>query len=151
MASIGEARDDIRATQKRERQQAAEMGVPMRDVPGVATGKTGRGRSYCSMRIAQELRRLARIHGTIVLRIRGAASALQCLPRTEEDRMKHRCNSCGVLYTQHNGIQGTCADNLRLRAALIALLSLLQQERFADTIAVKNAERVLDGLDAVSS
>lgn len=65
--------------------------------------------------------------------------------------MKNRCNSCGVLYTQHNGIQGTCADNLRLRAALIALLSLIQQERFADTIAVRNAERVLDGLDAVSS
>jgi len=65
--------------------------------------------------------------------------------------MKNRCNSCGVLFTDHNGIQGTCADNLRLRAALIALLSLLQQERFADTIAVKNAERVLDGLDAVSS
>jgi len=60
--------------------------------------------------------------------------------------MKNRCNSCGVLYTQHNGIQGTCADNLRLRAALIALLSLLQQERFADTIAVRNAERVLDGM-----
>jgi len=65
--------------------------------------------------------------------------------------MKNRCNSCGVLYTQHNGIQGTCADNLRLRAALVALLSLLQQERFADTIAVRNAERVLDGLDAISS
>lgn len=65
--------------------------------------------------------------------------------------MKNRCNSCGVLYTDHNGIQGTCADNLRLRAALVALLSLLQQERFADTIAVRNAERVLDGLDAVSS
>jgi hypothetical protein len=65
--------------------------------------------------------------------------------------MKNRCNSCGVLFTDHNGIQGTCADNLRLRAALVALLSLLQQERFADTIAVKNAERVLDGLDAVSS
>jgi len=65
--------------------------------------------------------------------------------------MKNRCNSCGVLFTDHNGIQGTCADNLRLRAALIALLSLLQQERFADTIAVRNAERVLDGLDAVSS
>jgi len=64
--------------------------------------------------------------------------------------MKNRCNSCGVLFTDHNGIQGTCADNLRLRAALIALLSLLQQERFADTIAVRNAERVLDGLDAVS-
>jgi hypothetical protein len=52
------------------------------------------------------------------------------------------------LFTDHNGIQGTCRDNLRLRAALIALLSLLQQERFADTIAVRNAERVLDGLDA---
>jgi hypothetical protein len=65
--------------------------------------------------------------------------------------MKNRCNSCGVLYTDHNGIQGTCADNLRLRAALIALLSLLQQERFADTIAVRNAERVLDGLDVISS
>jgi len=65
--------------------------------------------------------------------------------------MKNRCNSCGVLFTDHNGIQGTCADNLRLRAALIALLSLLQQERFADTIAVRNAERVLDGLDAISS
>lgn len=65
--------------------------------------------------------------------------------------MKNRCNSCGLLYTDHNGIQGTCADNLRLRAALVALLSLLQQERFADTIAVRNAERVLDGLDAVSS
>jgi hypothetical protein len=65
--------------------------------------------------------------------------------------MKNRCNSCGVLYTQHNGIQGTCADNLRLRAALIALLSLLQQERFADTIAVRNAERVLDGNDVISS
>lgn len=65
--------------------------------------------------------------------------------------MKNRCNSCGVQYTQHNGIQGTCADNLRLRAALVALLSLLQQERFADTIAVRNAERVLDGLEAVSS
>jgi hypothetical protein len=60
--------------------------------------------------------------------------------------MKTRCNSCGVLFTDHNGIQGTCADNLRLRAALIALLSLLQQERFADTIAVRNAERVLDGM-----
>jgi hypothetical protein len=65
--------------------------------------------------------------------------------------MKNRCNSCGVLFTDHNGIQGTCADNLRLRAALIALLSLLQQERFADTIAVRNAERVLDGLDVISS
>lgn len=65
--------------------------------------------------------------------------------------MKNRCNSCGLLYTDHNGIQGTCADNLRLRAALVALLSLLQQERFADTIAVRNAERVLDGLDAISS
>jgi hypothetical protein len=65
--------------------------------------------------------------------------------------MKNRCNSCGVLYAQHNGIQSTCADNLRLRAALIALLSLLQQERFADTIAVRNAERVLDGLDVISS
>jgi hypothetical protein len=65
--------------------------------------------------------------------------------------MKNRCNSCGVLYTQHTGIELTCRDNLRLRAALIALLSLLQQERFADTIAVRNAERVLDGLDAVSS
>lgn len=65
--------------------------------------------------------------------------------------MKNRCNSCGVLYTDHNGIQGTCADNLRLRSALIALLSLLQQERFADTIAVRNAERVLDGLDVISS
>ena len=65
--------------------------------------------------------------------------------------MKNRCNSCGVLFTDHNGIQGTCADNLRLRAALVALLSLLQQERFSDTIAVRNAERVLDGLDAVSS
>jgi hypothetical protein len=65
--------------------------------------------------------------------------------------MKNRCNSCGVLYTDHNGIQGTCADNLRLRAALIALLSLLQQERFADTIAVRNAERGLDGLDVISS
>lgn len=60
--------------------------------------------------------------------------------------MKNRCNSCGVLFTDHNGIQGTCADNLRLRAALIALLSLLHQERFADTIAVRNAERVLDGM-----
>ena len=62
--------------------------------------------------------------------------------------MKNRCNACGVQYTQHDGIEGTCRDNLRLRAALIALLSLLQQERFADTIVVRNAERVLDGLDA---
>jgi hypothetical protein len=62
--------------------------------------------------------------------------------------MSNRCNACGVLFTDHNGIQGTCQDNLRLRAALIALLSLLQQERFADTIVVRNAERVLDGLDA---
>ena len=62
--------------------------------------------------------------------------------------MSNRCNACGVLFADHNGIQGTCQDNLRLRAALIALLSLLQQERFADTIAVRNAERVLDGLDA---
>lgn len=62
--------------------------------------------------------------------------------------MKHRCNACGVQYTQHTSTEATCRDNLRLRAALIALLSLLQQERFADTIAVRNAERVLDGLDA---
>lgn len=65
--------------------------------------------------------------------------------------MKNRCNACGVQYTQHTSIEATCRDNLRLRAALIALLSLLQQERLADTIAARNAERVLDGLDAISS
>ena len=60
-----------------------------------------------------------------------------------------QCLWCAV--HQHTSIEATCRDNLRLRAALIALLSLLQQERFADTIAARNAERVLDGLDAVSS
>lgn len=59
--------------------------------------------------------------------------------------MSDRCESCGVRFVDHIGLVGTCADNLRLRAALIALLSMLQQEkRFDDTIAVRNAERVLN-------
>jgi len=61
--------------------------------------------------------------------------------------MKNRCNSCGVLYTQHNGIQGTCADNLRLRGALVSLLGMLREDRkFAECLVVRNAERVLDGM-----
>ena len=62
--------------------------------------------------------------------------------------MSNRCNACGVLFTDHNGIQGTCQDNLKLRAALIALVGMLKQERqFCDTIPVVNAERVLDGTE----
>jgi hypothetical protein len=41
MATTGEARDGSRETQKRERKQAIEMGVSVRDVQGLATGKTG--------------------------------------------------------------------------------------------------------------
>ena len=62
--------------------------------------------------------------------------------------MSNRCNACGVLFADHLGIQGTCQDNLRLRAALIALVGMLKQERqFCDTIPVVNAERVLDGIE----
>lgn len=61
--------------------------------------------------------------------------------------MNNRCNACGVLFADHLGIQGTCQDNLRLREALVGLLSMLQQERqFCDTVAVRQAERVLDGM-----
>lgn len=60
--------------------------------------------------------------------------------------MTNRCNACGKLFTDHLGIIGTCQENLRLRAALIALVGMLKQEKqFCDTLAVRNAERVLDG------
>ena len=63
-----------------------------------------------------------------------------------EREMSNRCNACGVLFTDHNGIQGTCQDNLKLRAALVALVGMLREERqFAESLAVRNAERVLDG------
>ena len=62
--------------------------------------------------------------------------------------MSNRCNACGVLFTDHNGIQGTCQDNLKLRAALVALVGMLREERqFAESLAVVAANRVLDGLE----
>ena len=61
--------------------------------------------------------------------------------------MSNRCNACGVLFADHNGIQGTCQDNLKLRAALVALVGMLREERqFAESLAVRHAERVLDGI-----
>jgi hypothetical protein len=60
--------------------------------------------------------------------------------------MSNRCNACGKLFTDHMGIVGTCQENLRLRAALIALLSLAKYEyQLAGTHAFREAERVLDG------
>ena len=62
--------------------------------------------------------------------------------------MTNRCNACGVLFVDHMGIIGTCRDNLKLRAALIALLGMLREERqFAESLAVRNAENVLDGME----
>jgi hypothetical protein len=60
--------------------------------------------------------------------------------------MTNRCSACGKLFTDHMGIIGTCQENLRLRAALIALLSLAKYEyQLAGTHAFREAERVLDG------
>lgn len=60
--------------------------------------------------------------------------------------MTNRCTACGLLFTDHAGIIGTCQENLRLRAALVALLSLAKYEyQLAGTHAFREAERVLNG------
>lgn len=62
--------------------------------------------------------------------------------------MTNRCVACGKLFTDHLGLIGTCRENLRLRAALVALLSLAKYEyQLAGTHAVREAERVLDGME----